>query len=100
MELAVTQDHDVVAAGNASVEVEVLVGRLGGLGRFHAGRNRLLARLRSRIPDFLNLLGASFLVEGKPIGNRMAMDSQLAAAALRLLAVPGFRRSIWKRRWI
>ena len=47
----------------------------------HPRRNRRLAGLRSRIFDFLNFLDASFLVERKPIGNRMAMDIQLASGS-------------------
>ena len=47
---------------------------------FHyARRNRLLTGLWSRIFDLLNLLDAPFFVEGKPIGNRMAVDVQLAS---------------------
>ena len=49
---------------------------------FHyAGGDRLLSRLWSRIFDLLDLLDPSFFVELDPIGDRVAMDIQLASGS-------------------
>lgn len=39
----------------------------------HIRWNRLLTRLWSRLPNFLELLKASFFVELKPVGHGIAM---------------------------
>jgi hypothetical protein len=45
----------------------------------HAGGDRLLSRLWSRILDLLDLLDPSFFVELNPIGDRVATGAQLAS---------------------
>ena len=55
-------------------------------------RNRLLAGLRSRIFDLLDLLDPSLFIEPDPIGNGMAMDAQLAGRTASAFGLSGFQK--------
>ena len=67
---------DVLVAAEAFRLGETVFQRL-----HHPRWNRLLTGLWPRIFDLLDLLDPSFFVELDPIGDRVAMDAQLASGS-------------------
>jgi len=59
----------------------------------HLRWDRLLSRIGAGIFDLLDLLDASFFVEGKPIGNGMAMDLQVASGSASAFGLSGLQKT-------